>query len=53
MKKSQKQNLALALKALVFIAFMGGILFVTIKFAPTDHFADNDMLRDVSDKYRY
>ncbi|MBU1192914.1 MAG: hypothetical protein KKA36_01860 [Gammaproteobacteria bacterium] len=53
MKKAQKENLSMALKALVFIAFMGGILFLTVKFAPNDHFADNEMLNDVSDKYRY
>lgn len=53
MKKSQKENLANALRALVLIAVLGGIVFVAIKYAPNDHFADNEMLRDVSDKYRY
>lgn len=53
MNKSQKRNLTTALRALLFIAIMGGILFVTIKFAPNNHFADNELLKDVSDKYRY
>jgi hypothetical protein len=53
MKKSQKENLTTAFRALLFIAFMGGILFLAIKFAPKDHFADNEILKDVADKYRY
>ncbi len=53
MKKSQKQNFATAIRALLLIAFMGGVLFAAIKLSPGDHFADNELLKDVSDKYRY
>lgn len=53
MKKSQKANLANALRALVMIAVLGSILLVAIKYAPNNHFADNGLIQDVADKYRY
>ncbi len=53
MKKSQKENLANAFRAFVLIAVLAGILFVAMKYAPDNHFADNGLIQDVSDKYRY
>lgn len=53
MKKTRKQNLQNTLWALLFIAIFGGILFAAVKYAPKDKFADNGLLQDVADKYRY